>query len=152
MPLLSKFVQATDGAVMELGSGAFSTSLLHWLCAENRRRLVTYERNPKYFKSAKTFMSKTHSIRLVEDWDKIPFEDAKDMEWDVVFIDNELERRSIDPIRLKNKTKFMIIHDTSQDDYGYEKVWPHFKYRYDWKFSRPRTSVVSNFIDIRGLI
>ena len=43
MPVIIKFIQATEGRVLELGAGLFSTPLLHWLCAEKGRKLYTYE-------------------------------------------------------------------------------------------------------------
>lgn len=142
IPMLLKTVQMTDGPVLELGSGPFSTPLLHWLCAESNRRLLTYEGNEAYFKAANRFKSRNHTIRFVKDWDKIDFGTGH---WSVALIDNELERRQVDPIRLKNSVEYIVMHDTNRPDYGYDKVWPHFKYIHHWKFCRPWTSVVSNF-------
>ncbi len=50
-------------------------------------------------------------------------------------------------IRLKNSADYIILHDTEPDcekEYGYDKVWEHFKYRKDWKLCRAWTTVVSN--------
>ncbi len=149
MPMLIKILQMTNGSVMELGGGAFSTPLLHWLCAEKERELVTYENNLDYEKFLKTFVSKNHSIRFIKDWKDIDMQ----THWSVVFIDHSPAiRRSIDAIRLKDKADYIILHDSNQDHgYGYENVWEHFKYRYDWKFATPNVTVVSNFRDLTHL-
>ena len=135
----------TDGPVLELGSGLFSTPLLHWLCAESRRRLLTFEDVREYYDFARQFSSKTHTIHFVRDWDKIDIS----REWDVVLIDHPVKRRYVDAIRLKDNAKYIILHDTDRHDYRYDEVWPHFKYIYHWKFGMPWTSVVSNYKEIK---
>lgn len=146
IPILTKVVQMTTGPVLELGAGPYSTPLLHWLCAEDRRYLLTYENYIDYFKFAKHFQSRNHRIRHTKDWSDI---DTKTF-WDVVLIDHMPdERRGEDAFRLKDTAKYIILHD-SQDDvhHGYDKIYKYFKYRYDWKFSKPWTTVVSNFVDV----
>lgn len=146
--MLIKAVQMTQGPVLELGSGPFSTPLLHWLCAENNRRLVSYDASNTYFRAASRFRSRSHSIRFVEDWDMVNFGTGH---WSVALVDHNLERRQIEPIRLKNNVDYMILHDTNAKVYGYEKVWPHFKHIHHWKFCSPWTSVVSNFKKLDNL-
>lgn len=142
MPLLIKIVQMSKGPILELGSGIFSTPLLHWLCAEDERKLFTYENNLEYFPFAKRFQSRNHRIRFTKNYKDINTE----VHWGVVFIDHSPEyQRGDDAIKLKNSTDYIILHDTQElNHYGYEDVWEHFKYRYDWKFCIPWTSVVSN--------
>src|SRR3954454_11711777 len=68
-PVLIKLIQMTDGPVLELGSGLFSTPLLHWLCFERAwcgkpgRRLYTWEAYAHYLEFAKKFQSPTHDVR-----------------------------------------------------------------------------------------
>lgn len=142
MPMLIKCVEISDGSVLEFGAGLFSTPLLHWLCFG--RKLITYEDNLSYYKFAKKFTSRNHTIRFVKDWNKIDL----GKHWGVVLIDHISERRSVDAIRLKDKADYIVLHDTQSNDYKYNEVWKHFKYRYDWKACKPWTSVVSNFKDI----
>ena len=148
MPVVIKLVQMTKGPVLELGSGVFSTPLLHWLCAESYRRLETYEDTEEYFKFAIRFKSKSHSIRFVEDWDQV----GLGKHWDVVFIDHLTNRRSKDALRLKDNANYIILHDSeAPEHYGYDKIYPEFKYIYHWKFCRPWTTIVSNFMDVTKL-
>lgn len=147
MPMLIKVVQMTDGPVMELGAGIFSTPLLHWLCVEKGRRLVTYEDHDKYIKIAKMFRGEGHEVYQVASYDDI---DTKTF-WDVVLVDHRADRREIDVLRLKNKANYIILHDTQSESYGYKNIWEHFKYVYHWKFMVPYTSVVSNFKNLSNL-
>ena len=142
--MLIKIVLKSRGDVVEVGSGFFSTPLLHWLCKGMNRKLITYESDPDYFKFAKKFQSLGHTIRLIENWDEMDFKTHRG----VVFIDHVPERRSTDILNFKDKADYIVIHDTEADSYNYETVWSHFKYRYDWKDCRPWTSVVSNFNDV----
>ena len=148
MPVLIRTVQMTNGPVLELGAGIFSTPLLHWLCEEKDRELATYESVEKYYRIAKQFKSKTHTVELVDDWDKINV----DKHWSVAFIDHPTDRRAKDALRLKDIADYVILHDTQDSAYGYDKVWPHFKYIYHWKFHKPWTSVVSNSYEIDPIL
>lgn len=144
IPTLLLAVQSTAGSVCEVGCGFSSTALLHWLCLG--RILVTYESDPDYFKFAKHFQTNTHRIRAIED---IEF----DRHWSVVLIDHACKKpytRGDDALKFIN-ADLIVLHDTepeNQENYGYDKVFPHFKYRYDWKECKPFTSVVSNVVDV----
>jgi len=148
MPLLIKCVQATDGGILEMGTGIASTPLLHWLASERKRRLISYDDNIFFYNLAKQFQSKYHRIRLVEDWSQLKI----DGHWSVALIDQSIPNRVQIAIYLKDKVDYMVIHDTEFDSpYHYELVWPHFKYRYNYTQQRPNTSVVSNFKDLSWL-
>lgn len=148
MPMVIKLMLMTDGPVMELGSGVFSTPLLHWLCHGKGRTLISYEDSEEYFQFARKFRSRNHRVRFVKDWDQI------DMggHWDVVLIDHSIHRRSIDALRLKDSTDYIILHDSEAPElYGYDKLYPNFKYIYHWKGCQAWTTVVSNFKDLSEL-
>ncbi len=145
---LIKAVRATDGDVCELGAGFSSTPLLHWLCLG--RKSVTYESDPDYFQFARKFISNNHKVRLAErDFSNVDY----DRHWSVVFIDHSPKRphlRGDDAIKFTN-ADLIVMHDTEPEcraNYGYDKVFPLFKYRYDWNLCLPHTSVVSNTIDV----
>ena len=146
MPMLIKAVQASRGTVVEVGGGVFSTPLLHWLCKEAGRKLITYENEPQFFAFSHEFQSHLHSVRLIKDWDEMDFKSH----CGVVFIDHHPEfRRGLDAIRFKDSADFIVMHDTERPDkYNYNEVWKHFKYVHHYKDCRPWTSVVSNFKDL----
>lgn len=147
---LIKAVGMTTGDVCEVGCGFSSTPLLHWITLG--RKLVTYESDPEWFNFARKFKSKNHSVRLTKDFNDIDF----DKHWSVVFIDHSPKkprRRGDDALKFKN-ADLIVLHDTepkSTEHYGYSKVFPHFKYRYDWTLCEPHCSIVSNTIDITKL-
>ena len=142
MPMLIRAVQATRGPVLELGAGVFSTPLLHWLCATDRRRLETYEDDKGIFEFANKFRSGNHKVHLVEDWDRIEI----DKHWDVVLVDHGGDRRGVDALRLKDNAHYIVLHDSETDIYGYSGVYPHFRYIHHWKACRPWTTVLSNYM------
>jgi hypothetical protein len=141
MPMLLKTVQSTSGAVLEIGSGLYSTPLLHWLCAEDRRKLVTHEAKDEYYNWAKKYQSKTHSITKSLDG-------LEKLKWSVVFIDGEEIDRADLAILFKDSAEYVVLHDSDERAYNYDKVFPHFKYRYDWTFATPNTTVLSNFKEL----
>ena len=62
-PLLIKVMQITSGDVLELGMGMASTPLLHWLCFDTGRNLISYENNKKYYD--RQARPKNYFIRIV---------------------------------------------------------------------------------------
>jgi len=145
--MLIKCIQATDGAVLEMGSGFFSTPLLHWLCAERHRLLITYEDNLEYFNFANRFKSWNHRVRFTPDWNiKI------DRHYSVALIDQTTKYRASVALALKDSVDYIILHDSqAEDHYKYHRLWGHFKYRYDYKDHYPWTTVLSNFNDLKWL-
>jgi hypothetical protein len=132
MPMLIKLIPITMGDILEMGMGWYSTPLLHWISMDQNRKLVSYENDKEYYDIFKDAKNDLHEISYVEAW-----EDAHiKKEWGVAFIDfrPKIERRKA--VRdLANLAKFIIIHDTdprSEKFYGYNKIYPLFKYRFDY--------------------
>lgn len=145
--ILVKVLLISEGDVIELGAGPYSTPLLHWICKDMHRKLISYENNPEYNDYARQFRSYFHKVVFVKDWDEIDCATHRG----VVLIDHDpMTRRAVDAIRFKDSADFIVLHDTEKEGY-YSEVWPHFKYIYIWKASRPWVSVVSNFKDVNGL-
>lgn len=150
IPSLLKAVQNTQGPILELGSGLFSTPLLHWICEENKRTLVTYENSGDYYSFARKFRTETHQVSSVfeEDW-------INKIKWDVVLVDHgkdkkDANRRGSDALKFKDQARYIILHDTdkrSDDVYGYDNLWKEFRYIYHANVS-PITSIVSNISDL----
>lgn len=149
IPMLIKTVMISQGPVLEIGAGIYSTPLLHWLCKTMNRKLITYENSPDYYHFAKKFASNGHSIRYIESWDGLDFK----THWGVVLIDHDPDsRRVVDLINFKDKADYIVVHDTDlEGQFHWEEAWPHFKYRHTWKDCRPWTTVVSNFKDLSSL-
>lgn len=153
LPVLIKVMEASEGKVLEMGMGPFSTPVLHWLCLDRKRLLVSYESSLEYFKSNKNFETDLHKVVSVDDWDKV---NINNVHWGVVFIDHApSERRKVDIKQLANCADYIVIHDSEESrekHYHYSEIYPLFKYRYDYKRQKPYTTVLSNFKDLSILI
>lgn len=151
LPILIKLVLMTEGPILELGTGFFSTLALHWLCAEKKRKLVSYDSSAKYIEVAKNFLADFHEIHLVDDWSKIDIS----QHWSIVFIDHAPgQQRKVEMARVANNADYVIVHDTEPRNdkyYHYSEVAPLYKYRYDYDKLYPNTSVFSNFKDLSNL-
>ena len=149
MGVLVKVLMMSQGDVLELGAGIYSTPLLHWVCKDMNRSLISFENDPEFFNLARQYQSNIHRIRLVTNWDDVDSKTHRGL----VFIDHAPPvRRSIDAIRFKDSADYIVLHDTDHPKhYGYDKIWPYFKYIYTWKESRPWVTVVSNFKDLSKL-
>lgn len=145
--LLTKIFDLSEGDVAEIGTGYFSTLLLHWLADLYERNVYSFENQTHWFKRALKISSGSpnHKVVFVNTWDELPIE----KHWGLIFIDHApAERRVIEIKKFANIADYIVIHDTGPEDeekYHYSKVWPLFKYVYHDKKTRPWTSVVSNF-------
>ena len=152
MPVLIKVLEISEGPVLELGIGPFSTPLLHTMCEIRNRPLVSYENDPNYMNSHRAFPSDNHKMFFVENWD-----DAKidDVQWGMAFVDHGPDyRRNTEIGRLKDNSQFVVVHDTEPNNnplYKYEEIIPLFKYRLHYDRLFPHTDVFSNFIDVTDL-
>ena len=146
--MLIRAVLASKGDVAEVGSGVYSTPLLHWLCRAMGRKLVTYENNDTFYEFARTFRSGLHSVKKIENWDTMDFK----RHWGVVFIDHAPgQRRHKDIMNFKDSADYIVIHDTEprgEKVYHYSRVWKYFKYKYDFTDFTTHTTVVSNLYSL----
>ena len=150
IPMLVKVFELTQGDVLELGSGFFSTTLLRWLCQMNGRTLYSLESHDHYYQLALKKPAEYHKVIKVNyNWDSPLLE----KHWGMVLVDHwPNERRWKEIEKLANFAEYIIIHDSNLSDvkrYGYEKIWGLFKYRYDYTKLNPNTTVVSNFHDLK---
>lgn len=151
----------TDGAVLEMGCGDWSTPLLHILCSVKKRYLLSTETNKKWMETFTYLATPWHEFKYLpvyqddEDlnpdpklWDQI----GANQHWSVVFIDHKPAlRRAIDIQRLRNNADIIVAHDTEPESnyyYNYEAVLSTFKYRYIDDIYRPHTTIVSDSIDV----
>ena len=149
IPILIKAFELSKGPVLEMGMGPFSTPVLHWLCLDKKRELVSYENNPNWFNKNKIFETNSHKVTFVKDWDEI---DISKIHWGVAFIDHAPnERRKVDIKKLANCADYIVIHDSGEyqdEHYLYSEIYPLFKYKYDYTKEKPYTTVLSNFKDL----
>lgn len=148
IPLLIRALAEVPGDVLEMGTGVVSSQVLHWMCLDQDRQLVSYENNDYYYQIAKKCEADFHQIIFVENWD-----DAEiDRQWGIALIDHApAGRRWIDIARLANYAQVVLIHDSqgrSKKHYHYDEILSMFQYRHVWWKALPYTTILSNFIDV----
>jgi len=150
LPVLIKVINITNGPVLELGMGIFSTPYLHFACYP-RRRLVSFENNSEFSEWITAFKSGCHETNFVDDWNKINISGH----WSVALIDHSPAERRIEEIkRLSNSCDYLVVHDTNPRQthkYHYNEIYPLFKFRKDFTREKPYTAVLSNFYDLSNL-
>lgn len=156
IPLLTRIFDISEGDVLEVGTGYFSTLLLHWLAHVYKRSVYSYESDPYWYKRALKANSEFHKVYKVGNWDELPGgSPPSGKRWGVVFIDHSpAERRTLEIERFADKADYIVIHDTEPEQephYRYSKIWPKFKYIYHDNKVLPWTSVVSNFKNLNDI-
>lgn len=145
LPLLMGCVAATTGPVLELGSGDYSTTILHAACSS--RKLVTADNSQEWLDRFRYLETTQHCFVLVDDWEQFS---ALDQDWDVAFVDQSpghTRRMAIE--RLRTKARFIVVHDTeATEHYGFEPLLSGFQYRIDHTSAKPFTTVVSDWAPI----
>lgn len=148
----------TQGDVLELGVGLFSTPYLHYQCLLTKRRLVSLDNDVHWLRkfassdiSSFHYQSPTHEFHYVADWDQADI----DQFWDVVLVDHSPDYRRVAEVkRLADNARYIIIHDSNaklEATYHYSTIYPLFKYRRVWSKDERQTTVLSNFISLDNL-
>jgi len=165
LPILMKVMGLTSGPVLELGAGLYSTPFLYWMCKDQGRAFTSYENDYDWWKmvwdikDAKRqgvidqevlYIDRFTKAEWVANWDDVDLSGF----WDVAFIDHSPSSRRIKEIRaLANNANYVVVHDT-QRNYkfcDYKRIYPLFKYKFDYTKSIPHTTVLSNFKDLSCL-
>lgn len=113
LPALMACVAASEGPVLEFGSGHYSTPCLHALCAVLGRELVTVEPYDAWRELFECYASPTHRVmKLTEGLDR---ELAK-RQWGVVFVDDAADARTARAEIFYRSAQFMLFHDYNFPD------------------------------------
>lgn len=135
LPALLEWLFKTDGPVLEIGAGSFSTPILAYLLDE--RKLVTVEPKGPWLDhvSGQSLMS-TCEHHFCTNLDQA-FEVCP--QYDVILVDGPMPR-NLKP--LKGRGKIIVVHDTNDPQYGYDlNLW---EYRHTYKDLHPWTTVLSD--------
>ena len=152
LPVLIYLMLITAAIVLEMRVGYTSTPVLHWLCFEQGRNLLSLENDRKWLEKFLEYEDNFHTLKFTEDWDRAPIDNQH---WSIVLIDHRPAlRRRIDAKRLKDNADYIILHDSEPEInkfYRYTDIYTLFKYRYDYTRTKPYTTVLSNFKDLSEL-
>lgn len=143
LPVLMKLFQMTSGPILELGCGVYSSIYLHWACYPTKRRLVTYEDNPKFYQFIKPFSRDYHEIHCIRSWDELNPNEP----WGIAFVDHGQNKRRYIEISKLTHSDYVVAHDaenSSNHVYQYTRIHPLFKYRFKYNKARPFTAIFSN--------
>jgi len=163
----------TDGPVLELGCGLYSTLLLHTICEKQGRRLHTVDHTLSWLKKFTHLETGLHTFehimcgslnvmryefmykfspdwtnKIDESWDQV----GKGEQWRLVFLDQlPLGRRVKDLKRLRCSTDVFVIHNTNMLGNWLSELWPYLKtFKYIYVFPAfPATVVCSDKTDVR---
>lgn len=142
LPVLYKLLQATDGAVLELGAGWNSTPLLYWICKVEGREFQSYENDKEWINALQ------YPVKYASDWEWV---DGVGEFWSIALVDHKPARkRRSSAKKLKDRARFVVLHDSelaNHPAYKYTPIYDEFKYRYEYKKTTPHTMVLSNFED-----
>lgn len=152
LPVLMEVMNRTEGDVLELGPGVFSTPVLHWMCETRERNLLSIENNKMWFKFCKEyFETKHHKFMLIKNWDDC--KDAISKKWDVALVDHSPSERRIEEIKLlAENVKYIVVHDSDpwkDHKYHYSKIYSLFKYKYVFDEVVHNTVLLSNLVDLK---
>lgn len=147
--------------VIELGIGYGSTPIITELSHYSEHyetdndwldKFISYQNeNHKFFKVSNVGKLDGLEMYNIFEWkDNYIFE----KEWDIAFIDNAPgESRQTNLLKLANKCKFIICHDTEElyklSAGNYQWDFSNFKYQYVFDKYNVYTTVVSNFEDFK---
>lgn len=150
--LLTRVFDKSEGDVLEVGTGYFSTLLLHWLSSVYKRHVYSYESSNYWYKRAKKYESEYHHIIYCPDWEEADFVNKH---WGMAFIDQSPESvRNKTVTALKNNADYIVMHDTSPEydkKYQFSKIWDQFQHIFHYKKAEPNSSVVSNYFSLEDL-
>lgn len=151
LPILRAAVVATEGPILELGGGLFSTEYLDSLNRQGSRLVVTVEKNPDW------------RLYLEEHWPNHTYVDTNPNHggWSVVLVDNGdagdwYDTRWREVELYKDKAEFILLHDAvpfGEEINGdaHRKVAESFKYHTWYTPTLPMTLVLSDTRETWGL-
>lgn len=117
LPAILACVAITDGPVLELGVGHFSTPHLHALCGAMNRALVSVEKDPEWLNLFLKYKTEDHLF-----CDELP----GGFSFAVAFIDHSPggANRALAFADLIGRSEFVVMHDAQKDAENFQAVEP----------------------------
>jgi len=154
MPIVTAACTVTTGPIIELGSGFGSTFALHGMCAKDKRQVLTLESDEVWLGSFWVYGRTWHRIKHTPSFIDLP--DYTDQEWGLAIVDHGILGERGIALKGLSHVPVIVAHDTDFEALNYTndgvpQILDSFKYRYNFKFTMPQTSVLSNTIDVEDL-
>jgi hypothetical protein len=170
-PLLVAAMLNTQGPILEMGGGYYSTPIVSAFANAQRREAHTIETGAAVYELLKRFSSPFHKIWPVSGYDfaadgrfmpradttraqyiaiqsrfLTDFRNESPQRWSVVFIDQAPGYLRVPAIEhFADTADFIVTHDTEEHAYGFEPCLSTFRHRWDSRLHVPHTTIVSNF-------
>jgi hypothetical protein len=169
--LLVAAMLKTQGPILEMGGGYYSTPIISAFANAQRREAHTIETGTAMYELLKRFSSPSHKIWPVSGYDFaadgrfVPRADTtraqyieiqsrflaefgkeRPQRWSVVFIDQAPGYLRVPAIEyFAEIADYIVTHDTELvDAYGFEPCLSTFRYRWDSRLHVPHATIVSN--------
>jgi len=138
----------TDGIVMELGVGDHSTCIMHTICGEQKRKLLSIENSALWFKKFVKYMTPDHEMFLFKTHRLLDrYYGFFDWRFAIIFVDaNPVNMRQPFIESMKGQADYMIVHDTEEPLYNYN--FSSFKHVIHFPDVIPRTTILSDLDEI----
>ena len=114
LPALIGCVAASEGDVLELGCGHYSTPCLHALCGSLGRNLMTLEAEQGWRDKFTKYSTTWHDVAALTQ-ESVSRAAAKD-NWGVVFVDDAAGGRTQRANMFIDKAEFVLFHDYNFPD------------------------------------
>jgi len=146
LPVLIRLVAMTRGAVLEIGTGHYSTPMLHALCCPGRE-LVSVETDFSWVSEFRDFHRDGHRFEFCDASDLLAHLDRLSRRaWSVVFVDHSpWEERGLSAALFAHSAEYVIAHDFSLPHIGqlFESVSGEFRNVQVYERYSPSTLVLS---------
>jgi hypothetical protein len=142
----------TEGSVLEIGIGNFSTPILNVICGKQGRDVLSIETDGNWVGWFAVYRNEKHDIQFIDRNELIKLDNAFfEKKYAIAFIDGDIAGDRQVFIN-KVKADYIIIHDTdcvvnnTKNDFNYD--FSKFKHVYHFTSCTPMTSVLSNLDEI----
>lgn len=110
-PILLDIIRRTDGPILELGAGDYSTRQIHEVAGQ--RKILTIDHDRIWLRKYSHLKTYFHKFILVNNKDIKGYYLKDNDHWSVVFIDNiHWDFRVPAIMRYKDTADYLVIHDT----------------------------------------
>lgn len=152
LPLLTAACTISTGSVLELGAGFGSTFMLHGICASAKRKIVTIENDKNWIAAFNFYKRPWHEFKLVSSFVGLP---EYSQNWGLAFVDHGILGERGIALASVHHVPIVVCHDTCHEDlnYFYDNIYPlrTFKYRFDFHWQGPMTSVLSDTVNVNEI-
>lgn len=141
---LTAALTVTQGAVLEVGIGDWSTPYLHRYCTATGRRLLSIDDDRAFVGQFVGMCNEKHEVRAVRYDDELPR--LAEEKWAVVFLDQSPgHRRGADALLFADTAEFIVVHDYSGDEQfvSFDPLITRWSYRRVFQGS-PTTLILSD--------